>query len=203
MTYRINKTDGSLLSELTTGMIDQLSTSLTLIGNNYTEYGEFLNENFVKLLENFSNSNQPENPIKGQLWFDSSQSILKVYDGNQFKSSNGPIVKDSKPLNLVAGDIWIDSKNNKMWFYDGVDFIFVGPDRDYVKSRPISLCLHVGDRDDSNIDSFSLTTLEQVSPAIEYSDGTIARILCTKTDQTTKLVVYKLVSSVWTKQLQE
>lgn len=197
MTYRITTSDGTLLTEITTGMIDQLTTSLTLIGNNFTGYGEFLNENFVKLLENFANTTEPTNPIKGQVWFDSSQSVLKVYDGSAFKAASGPIVSNTQPLNVVAGDIWIDSLNNKLWFYDGLDFILVGPDRDFVLSRPISLCLEVGDRDDNTINSFALTVLQAVAPPTEHANGTIARIMCTKSTQDTTLKVFKLLAGDW------
>ena len=66
MAYIINKTDGSILSTVADGQVDQFSTDLTLIGKNYSGFGESLNENFVKLLENFANTEEPSNPIKGQ-----------------------------------------------------------------------------------------------------------------------------------------
>ena len=68
MTYNINKTDGSLLAQVADSAIDQISTDITLIGKNVSGYGEFINENFVKILENFASSTQPNNPIAGQLW---------------------------------------------------------------------------------------------------------------------------------------
>ena len=46
MSYKINKTDGTLLVDLVDGRIDTDSTDVTLFGKNYTGYGEFLNENF-------------------------------------------------------------------------------------------------------------------------------------------------------------
>ena len=51
MTYKINRTDGTLLTEIIDSAIDTSATDLTLIGKNVTGYGEYLNENFVKLLE--------------------------------------------------------------------------------------------------------------------------------------------------------
>ena len=54
MSYKLNKTDGSLLVDLVDGQLDTTSSDLTLIGRNYSGFGEFLNENFIKLLENFS-----------------------------------------------------------------------------------------------------------------------------------------------------
>ena len=73
MTYKINKTDGSLLTEIIDSAIDTTATDLALIGKNVTGYGEYLNENFVKLLENFASTSEPNNPITGQIWFDVSE----------------------------------------------------------------------------------------------------------------------------------
>ena len=52
MAYTVNKTTGTVLTTISDGTIDT-TTNLTLIGKNYAGYGEFLNENLVKLLENF------------------------------------------------------------------------------------------------------------------------------------------------------
>ena len=86
MSYTINKTDGSVLTEIVDGTIDQTATDLTLIGKNSTSYGEYFNENFVHLLENFANNSQPNNPVQGQLWYDTSEGRVKVYDGNGWKA---------------------------------------------------------------------------------------------------------------------
>ena len=125
MAYKLNKTDGSLLTELVDGQIDTTSCDLTLIGRNYTGFGEFLNENLIKLLENFSGRAAPSNPVRGQLWYDTSEDRLKVYSGTGFKS-NGPIVSNVQPQ-MVAGDIWINNAENKLYFFDGTDLVLVGP----------------------------------------------------------------------------
>ena len=126
MAYKLNKTDGSLLVDLIDGTIDVNSTSLTLVGRNYTGYGEAFNENFIKLLENFSNSNSPLNPIQGQTWWDTSEARLKVYEGSQFKAVGGPFVQKEQPT-MVAGDLWMDNVNNQLYFFDGTDLTLAGP----------------------------------------------------------------------------
>ena len=53
MAYQINKTDGTIVATVADGQIDELSTDITLIGRNYSGFGEALNENLIKLLNLF------------------------------------------------------------------------------------------------------------------------------------------------------
>lgn len=126
MVYKINKTDGTEITQIPDGRFDT-STSLTLIGKNVTSFGEVLNENLIKLLENFSSSSQPQKAIRGQLWYDTGAGRLNVYDGNGFRVTGGPIISPVQPQNLVAGDLWIDNRENQLYFYDGTDLVLTGP----------------------------------------------------------------------------
>jgi hypothetical protein len=126
MSYQLNKTDGTLLTSLIDGQIDTASTNLTLVGKNYTGYGESFNENFIKLLENFSNTSAPSTPLTGQVWWDTASGRLKVYDGAQWKASGGPFVQSTAPT-MVAGDLWINNLTNQVYAFDGTDIILIGP----------------------------------------------------------------------------
>ena len=125
MAYKINKTDGTLLVDLLDGSIDTSVSDITLIGRNYKGFGELINENFVKMLENFASSSAPANPLRGQLWYDTAENRLKVYNGTAF-ATNGIIVASTQP-NLATGDIWLNSLTNQMSFFDGTDLVLVGP----------------------------------------------------------------------------
>lgn len=126
MSYLLNKTDGTLLTELIDGRIDTLSTNLTLVGRNYSGFGESFNENFIKLLENFANTAAPSNPLEGQTWWDRSTARLNVYTGAEWKAAGGPFVQETRP-DMVAGDLWIDNARKQLFAYDGSTLILVGP----------------------------------------------------------------------------
>ena len=127
MSYTVYKSDGSLLTQINDGELNQTTTNLTLIGKNASNYGAYMNENFYHLLENFSSQTAPTQPQTGQLWYDKSSGRLKVYDGNLFKVTGGALVSPSAPAQLAAGDIWIDSLNQQMYFNDGVATLLAGP----------------------------------------------------------------------------
>lgn len=126
MAYTINLTDGTIFATVADGTIDTTS-SLTLVGKNYAGYGEFLNENYIKLLESGANTSQPSAPLSGQLWYDKSNNLLKVYNGSVFKNLGSATSSASEPSSNVAGDLWFDSTNQQLKVYTGSAFILVGP----------------------------------------------------------------------------
>jgi len=127
MAYKINNTFGTLLVTLADGTIDTTTTDLTLIGKGYAGFGERLNENLVKLLENFNNTSAPDNKIQGQLWFDQTNKRLNVYDGTKFKPAGGPTNSTTAPANASQGDFWFDTTNNQLYTYNGTSFTLIGP----------------------------------------------------------------------------
>ena len=83
MTYSINKTDGTIIAVVADGTIDT-TTSLQLPGKLFQNYGEPINENLIKLLENSASGTAPSAPLAGELWWDTTNSKLKVYSGSAF-----------------------------------------------------------------------------------------------------------------------
>ena len=126
MSYTINLTDGTIFAVVADGTINTAS-SQTLVGKNYAGYGEFLDENFIRLLENAANTTAPGAPLTGQLWYDKTNNILKCYNGTIFKSISGAIASTSTPSSNVAGDLWFDTTNDQLKAYNGSSFITIGP----------------------------------------------------------------------------
>jgi len=127
MAYKINNTFGTLLVTLADGTIDVATTDLTLIGKGYAGFGEKLNENLVKMLENFNNTSAPNNKIQGQLWFDQANKRINVWTGDKWKPAGGPSNSASAPTNAVQGDLWFDTSNTQLYVYTGTAWTLIGP----------------------------------------------------------------------------
>ena len=126
MAYTINLTNGTIFATIADGTINTTS-SQTLIGKNYAGYGQFLDDNFIHLLECGSNSTPPGAPLTGQLWWDTSAGLLKVYNGTIFKTISAATASSSTPTNNVTGDLWYDTTNAQLKVYTGSTFLIVGP----------------------------------------------------------------------------
>lgn len=133
-----SKTETVLVPDMPPG-INSVDTSLSFVGKNYPNYGEKIAQNFLSLLENFSGPLPPENPIEGQLWYDTSDpnnKVLRVMDGTadstRWPSANGIYQQGNDPRNtatagLKVGDIWVDTQNALLKFYHSGNWITVGP----------------------------------------------------------------------------
>lgn len=126
MAYTINLTNGTILTTIADGTVNDSSTSLTLIGKNYSGYGTFLNDNLVHLLENSSSDTAPTTPLTGQLWWDTAGN-LKVYTGSAFKPLAAITASASQPSGPVTGNQWWDTVNQQFNVYNGSGFTLIGP----------------------------------------------------------------------------
>lgn len=143
MPYNINFSDPTKFSvvvvpDMPPG-INTVDTSLSLVGRGYPNYGQKISENFLHLLENFAGPIPPQNPIEGQLWYDTSDpnnKILRVMDGaidstrwpsatGIYKQGTDP--KDSATQGLKVGDIWVDTANNQLKIFNSNSWTIVGP----------------------------------------------------------------------------
>jgi hypothetical protein len=126
MAYRLNRYNNDLLTVVNDGTVDN-STSLKFIGKNFAGYGEIQNENFLHLLENFSNTSAPPRALSGQIWYDSVNRKIKFYNGLTWRTTSGFEVASEPPVGLTAGDFWWDTVNQQLYVYNGDSFVLIGP----------------------------------------------------------------------------
>jgi hypothetical protein len=130
MPYELKSYDGvSTLINLEDGVLDSSSSSLNLVGRNYSNFGTAQNENFLWLLENFSGGSAPTSPIKGQLWYDTENRYLRVYTGGDWLKNTISEFSGNKPTTGRPGYLWFDSAHRQFYVHDGTDYMLVGPER--------------------------------------------------------------------------
>lgn len=127
MPYILNKTDGRKLVTVEDGQIDQTTTDLTFVGKNYSGYGQILNQNMVKLLENFANGIAPAKPMIGQIWYDTVNKSIKVYNGSRFRSASLLDVVSTTPRDAVKGDFWFHESEQRLYINNGSKWVLIGP----------------------------------------------------------------------------
>ena len=136
MSYILNLTNGNVLTTLQDGTTNT-STGLTLIGRNFPNYGDAQNQNFVKLLENFSDSIPPTesslalDPLVGTIWYDNVNQRIRVYDGTNWSNTSERIVSNTAPTSstytIKVGDQWWDTVNLQLNTWNGSAWQLVGP----------------------------------------------------------------------------
>ena len=126
MSYTITLTDGAIFAVIADGTINT-DSSMTLVGKNWAGYGQFLDDNFIRLLENGANTTAPGAPLTGQLWWNTTAGTMQVYNGTAFKTIGGAAASSTAPTSNVAGDLWYDTVNQQLNVYTGTAFIVVGP----------------------------------------------------------------------------
>lgn len=143
MPYTIKFSDPTKVDDVTVPDmppgINTVDTSLALVGKGYPNYGQKIAENFVHLLENFASPIPPENPIEGQLWYDTSDPSnkkLRIMDGTatatRWPTANGIYQQGTDPSlsatqGLRVGDIWVDTANNQLRIWNSNVWTLVGP----------------------------------------------------------------------------
>jgi hypothetical protein len=129
MPYTFNNSDGSVSTTVADSTIDTSTYALALVGRNVSNYGLYFAQNAVKQLENFASATAPSasTTLTGQIWYDKTEELLRVYDGSKWKRSTGIVVGTTEPTtNLAAGTAWFKTTDDKLRVYDGSTFKYAG-----------------------------------------------------------------------------
>lgn len=111
-------------------------TNLTFHGSGLRPYGKSLNENLLRLLENFASPEasgspyipgtpdpayfDPSKAVKGQLWFNTTASTLMVYTGTEWiPIGRGTDFGAVAPGTPEQGDLWYDTNINQLMIWNG------------------------------------------------------------------------------------
>jgi len=138
MATNIFNYNGTLATTIADGSIDN-TTSLALPGRGYLNYGEPVNQDMLWIMQNFANSSAPTNPTTGQLWYNTSNQIIYVYNGSNWLASGGAIISSTNPgSGAQIGALWYDSTNLQLNVWNGSTWNLVGPLGSAINTDPIN-----------------------------------------------------------------
>ena len=125
MTYVINNYDGTTLVSIADRTVNTTRTSIKLPGRDYPRYGEPLVEDLVWMLQHFAAASSPQNPIAGQIWYDTNSQSIRVYNGSTWLGTGKTVMASSFPAVGENGQVFyhtgkrqvfvFDSNNNPVW----------------------------------------------------------------------------------------
>jgi len=170
MSYSVRNSSNNLVTTVFDGSLNN-DTSLQLVGIGYLAYSEVIAESFVRLMENFANSDGPLHPQTGQLWFDTTHQQLKVYASN-FRTINNVVTSTVAPTTYKSGDFWYDTTNQQLKYYDENinDYRIISP-------------VYTAAQQKSGVEIGYLTDYDQVSHTVTkiYNHGILVSIISNDT----------------------
>lgn len=104
---------------------DYVNTSLKFSGRNNSNWGEDIQQNLLYLLDNFSNTTEPPNKVRGQIWFDKNIDKLKVYDGSIWHTLTSSVSTSTKYTHTQASASATWNINHSLGTIDLVYSVYV------------------------------------------------------------------------------
>jgi len=150
--YVIRRTNGNNYIIIQEGTVDT-STAVNLVGRGVPGYGGMIAENFVRLIENFANDYPPQNPLDGQLWYDTVAKRLKFWSNETWTNfaDVGPVgaqgaTGPAGPLGATGptGDAGPKGATGSIG-PQGADSMVPGPDGSTGATGPVGYTGSIGD----------------------------------------------------------
>lgn len=129
--------NGSLLTVVQDGTISINAASIAFPGRAYPIYGEAINQDLLWIMQNFANPSPPQNPVVGQLWYDTANQIVKFYSGTNWVAAGGVLLSSTPPVGTFQlGNFWYDTVNKQLRIWNGTSWDLVGPLGSAVNADP-------------------------------------------------------------------
>ncbi len=196
MPYVINNTNGSRTFYVGDQQFNT-ETAVTLPGRNVPDYGEPVDTNFIHMLENFANGTPPQTStiLTGQLWYDTSDGIMKVYNGTSWVAiTNIPISEGAPGGSISEGNMYFDETIRKLKiYYDSmwIDTSYAGEISSAYNTIPQGSPLLYGtrirniflrrDSDDRDVPVLAITQSYDGLPTLDIVNGTLTTLYGSET----------------------
>jgi len=192
MATNIYNYDGTLRTTIPDNALDS-TTSINMPGRGYLNYGEDVNQDMLWIMQNFANATSPTNPVTGQIWYNTANGSIYIYNGTSWLSAGGAVIAGTAPTGQNPGTLWYDSVNKQLNVYSGTAWLLVGPLGSAVNADP---------------NATSSTPLNSVIRAVQITDtssvnhqaweifvgGTLIAILSTDTPYSTSISGFSTVN---------
>lgn len=155
--FIIDNTDGTLSLTMPPGFLNgpgsgTRDSDLRLYGMGALLWGEGVNENILRIAENFAveeKAGSPgipkdesdlapglgiTNPLTGQTWYNKTDEQLYYYTGTKWNKTSAVFVNNVQPGDPEDGDLWFDTDNgnpctnSQLKIYDGSSWLSVADD---------------------------------------------------------------------------
>lgn len=140
MTYVINNYNGTPLVSIPDRTVNLTATSIKLPGRDYPRYGEPVVEDLVWMLQHFANTTAPLYPIDGQIWYNTTEKVLKVYDASTgtWLGTGKTAYGTTAPAGPTNGQLWFDTGTKQLKAWDS-DWKLIGPIGTANETDPLAL----------------------------------------------------------------
>lgn len=124
MTYSVQNTDGSKTINVAASQVNS-AFSIALVGRNVSGYGQYFVQNAIRHLENFASTSAPSDDqlLQGQLWYDKSENIIRVYDGASWRRASITVSATAPSDGVESGTAYFDTVDDKLKVHNGTQFV--------------------------------------------------------------------------------
>jgi len=182
MSYTVNNTRGSVVSTVNNASLASIG-GITLIGKNYTGYGELIAEDFVRILENNANTqgSEPTNPLEGQLFWDTTNQSLKVYNSSTQWHPITVHVGTTYPHTATIGALWFNTTTGQLNVNSdgtGSGYKQLATSSESSSTQVVTLVATQVDQNASNANGYTASdSIEVIAQVLTKGDGTTKDVI--------------------------